>query len=221
MKTILGFVGFLLLATAVAQQHDEPRSKRLIYGVAIGQDGQPAKGIGLTASPLGVGLGARLPHARTNDKGEYRFENLPWWGRYTVYADDEDAGYSSYSTGGPADDSNPSEVELTPEHREAEFKVYLPPKAGFVEIHLTNRRTGIGVSGMSVALMPMEKPESPLFSMSCYSNHVILVPPDENLLLHIRSDGFREWDESVGRGKPIRLSSGTRLTLAVQLEPSD
>jgi hypothetical protein len=67
--------------------------------------------------------------------------------------------------------------------------------------------------------MSMENPESPLFTMSCYSNHVILVPPDKNLLLHVTSDGFREWDESVGRGKPLHLSSGTRLTLAVQLEP--
>ena len=199
MKTILVFLGFLLLATAVAQQHDEPRPNGVIYGIAIGQDGQPAKGIGLTACPLGVPLGTALPNTKTNDAGEYRFENLPWWGRYTVYAEDEEAGYSSFSTG-PAGDGHPSEVELTPEHREAEFKVYLPPRAGFLQIHLTNRRTGIGISGMSVTVMLMEYPESPLFTMGCYSNHVVLVPADKNLLLHVTSDGFREWDESVGKG---------------------
>jgi hypothetical protein len=218
MKTTLVFVGFLL-AAAVAQQHDEPPPKGVIYGIAIGQDGQPAKGIGLTASPLGVVLAAVLPHTKTNDAGEYRFENVPWWGRYTVYAEDEEAGYSSFSTG-PAGDSSP-EVELTPEHPEAEFEVHLPPKAGFLHIHLTNRRTAAGISGMRVAVMPMENPESLLFTMSCYSNHVVLVPPDKNLLLHVTSDGFREWDESVGRGKPLHLNSGTGLTLAVQLDPSD
>jgi|SRR6202142_1018546 len=220
MKTTLVFVGFLLLATAVAQQHDEPHPKGVIYGVAVGQDGQPAKGIGLTAYPLGVALGAALPHAKTNDAGEYRFVNLPWWGKYTVYAEDEEAGYSSFSTGS-AGDGHPSEVELTPEHREAEFKVYLPPRAGFLQIHLTNRRTGADISGMRVTVMLMENPESPLLTMSCYSNHAVLVPADKNLLLHVTSDGFREWDESVGKGKPLHLSSGTRLTLAVQLEPSD
>jgi hypothetical protein len=112
------------------------------------------------------------------------------------------------------------EVELTPEHPEAELKVLLPPRAGFIQIHLTNQRTGAGISGMRVALIPTESPASPLFTISCYSNHVILVPPDKNLLLHVTSDGFREWDESVGRGKPIHLSSGTRLILAIQLEPS-
>jgi len=219
VKTTLAFVGFLLLAPAIAQQHDEPHPKGVIYGIAINQEGQPAKRIGLTAEPLGVGLAAKLPHTSTNDAGEYRFEDVPWWGRYTVYADDENEGYSSFSTG-PAGDSSPPEVELTPEHPEAELKVLLPPRAGFIQIHLTNQRTGAGISGMRVALMPTESPTSPLLTMSCYSNHVILVPPDKSLLLHVTSDGFREWHESVGRGKPIHLSSGTRLTLAVQLEPS-
>src|ERR1700724_718813 len=146
MKAEFVFVGFLLLVTAVAEQYDEPPPKGAIYGIAIGQDGQPAKGIGLTASPLGVALAAVLPHTRTNDAGEYRFENVPWWGRYTVYGDDENEGYSSFSTG-PAGDSTPPEVELTPEHPEAELGVLLPPRAGFIQIHLTNQRTGAAISG--------------------------------------------------------------------------
>jgi hypothetical protein len=220
VKSALVFVGLFLLAAASAQQNDEPHPKGVIYGIAIGQDGQPAKRIGLTAEPLGVALGAVLPHTRTNDAGEYRFENVPWWGRYTVYGDDENEGYSSFSTG-PAGDSTPPEVELTPEHPEAEFEVHLPPKAGFLHIHLTDRRTAAGISGMQVAIMPMENPESPLFTMSCFSNHVVLVPPDRNLLLHVTSYEFFEWDESAGKGKLLHLSSGTRLTLAVQLEPSN
>jgi TonB family protein len=218
MKTALVFVGLLLLATAGAQQHNEPPPKGVIYGIAIGQDGQPAKGIVLTAYPLGVPLGTALPATRTNETGEYRFENLPWWGRYTVYAEDEDAGYSSFSTG-PAGNSHPSEVELTPEHREAEFKVYLPPRAGFLQIRLTNRKTGVGISAMRIALMLAENPASQFFSMSCYSNHVILIPPEKHLLLHVTSGGFQEWEQSAGMGKPIYPPSGARLTLDVQLEP--
>jgi hypothetical protein len=217
VKTALAFVGLLLLA-ASAQQNDEPHPKGVIYGIAIGQDGQPAKRIGLTAEPLGVALGARLPHTRTNDAGEYRFENVPWWGRYTVYGDDENEGYSDFSTG-PA--GSPPEVEITPEHPEAELKVLLPPKAGFIQIHLTEQKTGAGISGMRVALMPTESPASPLFTMSCYSNKVILIPPDKSLLLHISSDGFREWNESIGKGKPIHLASGARLKIDVQLEPAE
>jgi hypothetical protein len=219
MKTTLASVGFLLLATAVAQQHDELRPKGVIYGVAIGQDGQPAKGIDLTAYPWGVGLGAMLPHVKTNDKGEYRFEDLPWWGRYTVYAEDEEAGYSSFSTGPDLGDGHAAEVELVPEHPEAEFRVNLPPKAGFLEVHLTNRKPGNAISAMRIALMSAANPVSPLFTMSCSSKQVVLIPPETNLLLHVTSDGFREWAESTGKGKPIHLVSGSRLTLDVQLEP--
>jgi hypothetical protein len=219
MKATLIFVGLFLLAAAVAQQQDESGPKGVIYGSVIGQDGKPAKGIGLEASPLGVGLGARLPHTRTNDLGEYRFEKIPWWGKYSVYAEDDDAGYSVFSTGEGRND--PPEVELTPEHREAEMKVYLPPKAGFLHIRLTNRRTGAGISGMGVALALMESPDQQVFSMSCYSNHVVLIPPDKNLLLHVTSDGYREWDESAGKGKPLHLASGAQLMLNIQLEPLD
>jgi hypothetical protein len=217
VKTKFIFPCVLLLSVATAQVHQQPVLKGTIYGIVVGQDGEPAKRLGLTAEPLGVALAAVLPHTKTNDKGEYRFENVPWWGRYTVYADDEDAGYSVISTG-PAGNGHPAEVEITPEHPEAELSVSLPPKAGFIEIHLTNRKNGAAIPGMVLAVTPLEEPESPLFTMSWYSDHIILVPPDTNLLLHIKSDGFREWDESIGTGKPLYVPSRSRLTLDVQLD---
>ena len=218
MRNTLVLVGFLLLATVAAKQRDEPPTKGAIYGVAIGQDGHPAKGIGLTAFPLGVAIFATLPHTKTSDTGEYRFENLPWWGRYTVYAEDEEAGYSSFSNGA-ASQSHPQEVEIAPEHPEAEFRLYLPPQAGFLTINLTNQETGAAISTMMVELRQTDEPRSLVFRMSCYSNHVVLIPPDQDLLLHVSSDGFREWQESVGKGESIHLASGTRLKLDVQLVP--
>ena len=75
--------------------------------------------------------------------------------------------------------------------------------------------------------MPTEKPDSHLFTdpgvltISCSSDRMVLVPPDKNLLLHVKSDGFREWDESIGMGKPVNVPFGNRLTLEVQLDPSN
>ncbi len=113
------------------------------------------------------------------------------------------------------------EVDLTRQYKEAQLKVYLPPRAGFLHIHLTNRRTGNRISGMAVSVMSMEHPDSLLFSMSCYSNHVVLLPPDRDVLLHVMSEGFKEWEESVGNGKPFRLSSGAESTLDINLEPAN
>jgi len=218
MKTALFFIGSLLLAIPAMAQQRQSRPDGVIYGTVIGEDGQPAKGLGLTAHPLGVALGAVLPRTTTNQSGAYRFENLPWWGRYTVYADDEEAGYSLYSND-PARDV--AEVEVRPEHREARINLRLPPKAGFLHLHVTNQVTGAAIPAMRLTVMSIDKPDSVLFTMSCSSTHVVLVPPDMNLLIHVTSDGFREWDESVVRGRPINVQSGTRISLDVQLLPSN
>lgn len=121
--------------------------------------------------------------------------------RTSFNADDEAAKYSRVSTG-PLELH--TDVEITPEHPEAAFNLYSPPRAGFIQIHLTNRATGRAIREMmTVWVSPMDKPGGPgSFTISCYSDHVILIPPDQNLLLHVKADGFREWNESVGTGKP-------------------
>lgn len=50
-------------------------------------------------------------------------------------------------------------------------------------------------------------------------DRVILVPTDRDVLLHVTSQGFHEWDESVDKGKLIPMASGARRTLDAQLEP--
>ena len=220
MKIALALAGILLIGNISAQQSEDPAPKCVIYGTVVDQDGQPAKGIGLTAMPLGVGLGTMLPTTKTDTSGKYRFEGLPWWGRYTVYAEDEKAGYASYASP-PVGPGPTAEVTLSPQHPEAEFNFRLPPKAGFLHIHLTNRKTSALIKTMEVKVTSQEDPDRQIFSEGCFSDRIILLPPDKDLLLHVTSRGFLEWDESVGLGKPIRIASGNSLDLDVQLEPVD
>ena len=180
--------------------------------MAIGEDGQPAKGIGLTV--WGPGSGSpdeKLLHTQANEGGEYRFENLAP-GEYRVCADDQDAGYAPQSTLCSAA-GHPAEVVVTVEHPEAELRVYLPPKAAFLTVRLVNRATGAEIPQGSVSWSLPENPRARVFEAACGSNAVVLVPPDKDLLLHVTADGFREWEESAEAGKPIRLHSGTRRTL--------
>lgn len=217
MKTVVVLAIAMTLSVAAAQQPAGPVAKGVIYGAVIDQDGHLAKDLGLTAYPLGVALGAILPHTKTDQKGKFRFAGIPWWGRYTVFADDEEAGYSLYATGMNAI----HEVTLSPEQPEAEFSLVLPPKAGFLKIHLTNQKTGKPIDGVQVKVMSAYDPKELIFSHSCASTRTILIPPDRDLLLHITSSGFHEWSESTGDGMPLRLQSGTSVTLEVQLDPSD
>jgi hypothetical protein len=159
-----------------------------------------------------------FPWTKTNDTGVFRFEHLPL-GRYMVFAEDTDEGYSSSSTGAGGD--HPGEVELTTEHAEAEFNLRLPPKAGFLLFNLTNQKTGAAISGVQVTVMLAGPPQKFIFGIGQSSSKAVLVPSDKDLVLHVKSWGFREWAKSVGDGKPIRIAPGNRLTLDVQLEAAN
>jgi hypothetical protein len=67
--------------------------------------------------------------------------------------------------------------------------------------------------------MSSQTPPQQIFSASQSSESVVLIPSDKNLLLHVTSWGFHEWDESAGRGKRIRVAPGSHLELYVQLAP--
>ncbi len=219
MKALLVCTAFTLLTLSAAKQDSRARAHGAIHGTVIDHDGQFAKNIGLEACPLGVPLGAVLPRTRTNGKGEYRFGDIPWWGMYTVYAEDEETGYSNLSTG-RAEPGRLPEVELSQDHPEANLDLRLPAPAGFLRIHLTNRKTGDEIDGVQITVNSAEPTPSFLFSQSCYSNRVILIPPDKDVLIHVTSSGFREWDQSIGRGMPMRIASRSHMRLEVQLEPA-
>jgi hypothetical protein len=216
MRMLLILAGILSVTPAVAQNHAGSPNIGVIYGTVTAPDGLPAKGLILNAEPLGVVLGMALPWTKTDDTGAFRFEHLSL-GRYTVFAVDEEEGYSLFTTG--VGGVHPPEVELTTDHSEAEFDLRLPPKAGFLFFHLTNQSSGASISGVEVTVMLAGNSPKVIFTGSFSSSQAVLVPSDQNLLLHVKSWGFREWDKSVGNGKPLRIAPGDRLTLDVQLEP--
>jgi hypothetical protein len=220
MKIAPVIFGFLLVANALAQQPDQSVPAGVIFGIVLDQDGQPAKGLRLNAFPLGVPLGTVLPTTKTDLTGKYRFKDIPWWGRYTVYSEDDNAGYKNGITGPPVRLGQPAEITLSSQDPVAEFDFRLPPKAGFLRIRLTNRRTGAVILGVGVSATSQEDSGGLIFSESCSSDRVILLPPDKDLLIHIKSPGFLEWGESRGNGKPLRIASGSSLDMDVQLEPA-
>lgn len=201
-------------------QSNLSEAKAVIFGRATDPEGKPAKGIRLVACPLGKVLATALPWAVTDKSGKFRFERLFGWGKYTVYADDAAAGYSDFSQD-PDYRANPLAVTLSAEHPQAEFNFRLPPRAGFLYFHLMNQKTGAAVDGVEVDIFLAGNPRKWIFSNGQGTDKPVLVPPNRDLLVHVKSRGYKEWYVSPGKGKPIHIAPGERMDLDVALDPEN
>jgi hypothetical protein len=216
---------FLVLTVRLHAQSviQSPECNGVIHGPVFDLSGERVKGIKIEAWPLGVDLSAVLPTVNTDQEGEYRFENVcP--GRYTAIVEDKKAGYpaSSPTLNEFLYGTSIAEVRLTAKHPEAELPVYLPPKPGFIQVHIINGNTKAGVRKFSVKLkVPGQHiaPEISYESDAILEEHEIQVPPDRDVILRVTAQGFHEWSESARHGKLIRVPSGTESTLEVELEP--
>jgi hypothetical protein len=206
----------VLLGVARAQQPSS-HVHGVIFGRVIDQSGQPARGLQLVAYPLNALLATALPFTRTDQDGLYRFEDIPWWGRFTIVPNDPEAGYSQFATGAPLQDGKIQQVSLAQEHPEAELNFRLPPKAGFLKIYLKNKGTGEKIADLHVVLYAAEPPNKPIFGGTGIADRPVLIPPGRHLLLHVDATGYKEWERSAGKGFPLYMSSGERRTLEIQL----
>jgi hypothetical protein len=219
MKIVLAFVVLWLTVGASGQQSHESTGE--IHGTVVGPDGQSAKGMLLSAVMECPSICSFwMTQTVTNKDGEYRFQHLPLGQKYSVFADNTKAGYPRF---GPAP---AGAVELTASHPDAELRVDLPPKVGVLVIHLSNKTTGAIIPRGLVKVKVLDAPDSRWSevwadSSNClfFPDCAISVPPDKQLLVHVSSAGFREWDKSAGKGKPFLVHSGARLNWDIQLEP--
>src|SRR5271169_897853 len=98
MNLIFVIVPFLIASPTFGQRHFQgPECKGVVHGVVLGQNGEPVSGLDVTLDPLGVDLSFVLPHMKTDERGEYRFEQVcP--GRYSIFWTDEEGGYPRSSS---------------------------------------------------------------------------------------------------------------------------
>ena len=222
MKSVRSLIVLLFFMPAIAQNPGAPPFHGIIYGAALDNDGRPAREIRLVAYKLAGATGGYVPagSTRTDQGGRFHFESIAAAGTYTVVAEDEAAGYSR---GGnwPSGPLGSESVDLSPKSPEAELDLRLPPKAGFLLIHLVNRKPGEAIPHAEMIVTTDDQRPQTIFHWEGYSDRVVSVPSGRTLLLHISLSGFREWSESLGRGRPIRLRPLERMTLQVALDPAD
>jgi hypothetical protein len=198
----------LLFTTAASAFQSEVNG--VIYGVVVGVDGQPISQIAVEAFPTKNPWSGSLPHAKTDSMGRYRIERLPL-GEYNVWAYDQQAGHP-YSNWDFYYGKDLPKAQITGDHPNVELRVDLPAPAGFLELHLSNARTGENIRAMRAALRWANNPHR-LLRITGYTDRAILLPPEEDIEVHLSSDGFGASDQT------IRLHPGDRVILNLQLEP--
>lgn len=219
MKIAVAFAVFSLAVGAFGQQSRDVGGE--IHGFVIDHDGQPAKEMRLSAvMECPSGCAFWMSETTTNQAGEYRFQHLPLGRKYAVFADNTKAGYPRF---GPA---AAGAVEITVGHPVAELRVGLPPKVGILTIYLTDRTTGAVIPRVLIKMKALDAPDSQWSELWADSSHCLFfsdcavpIPPDKPLLVHVSASGFNEWDESMGKGKPLLIHLGVRVTWDVQLQP--
>ena len=217
MKLILTAIFAFVLDVSTFANITDPNCGGVVHGTAVDGDGRGVAAIRLLLDPLGVDLGYLLPTTRTNESGEYRFENV-CAGRFTVLVDDERAGYPpSYFMELVAS----SEVKLTAEHLDAELLVHVPAKAAFLKVIAHNSRTNVTVPSLSLQVMlKTSKPKMyDWITIDHLSSDPLLIPANTDLLCRVRAAGYHEWQEGKKKGKQIRIASESLLNLDVELEP--
>ncbi len=196
-----------------------PTCTGVIHGIVFDGSGDKVSGIAVEAWPTRL-LAGSVPSVKTGPEGDYRFEHIcP--GTYVVTVADEKAGYphaspmvSAFIYG------SIEEVRLTIESPQADLPVRLPPKPGFMQLHITNRETKAEIPKFTVMLNVKGQPGGLSFIFDVgIKDHKIELPPDKDVICHLTADGFREWSESAGQGKLIRIQSGTKGTLEAELQP--
>jgi hypothetical protein len=229
MKIFLSFASLLFAFHAPGHSYaweyrqQGANCKGEVHGIVFGQDGKPWSGVGLVLEPTGD-FDYLLPRTKSDEHGQYRFEEVPC-GEWGVYVEDKDAGYPRsgryvnwflYGIWSP-------KVKITEKKLEGELDVIAPPRPGIVELHVKNASTRAEITRNEVRLKVSRKrwmqsscDESEFASCE---NSSYLVPPNQNVILHIKSPGFREWKESAGHGKLIHLSAGEVMKLEIELTP--
>ena len=207
----------------VKNHNQDTDCKGVIHGVVSRLDGKPWGGVNLILEPVGD-YDYVLPRTKTDEQGEYRFSDVTC-GNWGVFVEDKDAGYPhagrilNWALYG----RRSKQVRITKKNLEALLNVTAPPRPAQLRVRAIDSKTKAEIACVEVQLKVTRKREikilCPDSEMASREDYYFLVPPDQNVKLHITSKAFHEWKESAGRGKAIRVPTGEILTINVELEP--
>jgi hypothetical protein len=131
-----------------------------------------------------------------------------------IFAENPQAGYQAANN--PMEQGVP--VNLNELEPVANVTIKIGPSPAEIVLDVVDRSTGKPVSAFVVRWIRID--DAPVAATDSNKNR-ILVPPNVELLLTVRSPGYERWfyTDVSARSRPIlRLASGERKTISVELE---
>jgi hypothetical protein len=192
----------------------------VIEGTVRYENGNPANGATVYASPIGRPSIGIIPHSSTDETGHFTITHL-WLGKYAVAAAKLDEDYPDVSMQFYSDGKFET-VFLSSRHATADVKLRLGPKAGVLTGTVADAVTGAPLYPC-VALVRASEPSNFLSGSGLIKpNYRLLIPPDTGVLVKMWLDGYQPWyfPGTVDKSKrtPVHLKPGEVVTLDIRLQ---
>lgn len=193
----------------------------VIEGTVRYENGNPANGATVYASPMDRPMQGIIPHAATDETGHFAISHLRL-GKYAVSAEKLDEDYAEMSKQFYSD-GKVETVFLSSRHAAVDVKLRLGPKAGVLMGTVADAVTGSPLSPC-VELVRASEPNNFLRGSGMIkSNYRLLVPPNAGVLVKMWLDGYKPWyfPGTVDKSKstPAHLKPGEVVALDIRLQP--
>jgi hypothetical protein len=205
------FAVFLIVHPVFGQE-----TKGEIIGTVVDERGSPVPNAQVSPQYLGVALFRSLVISVDTDvHGRFTIDHLDW-GRYAVHAGKEADGYPNtrfrlYQT------RSAPQVSLSPQHIVRRVTVKIGPKGGVL---VSSVRDAVTHTPVATQLVLKKHDGSGRIYLSEPPDFQVLLPADTDVLIEIRKEGYEPWVYATASRRSIRLKSGVRMRLEVNLTPS-
>lgn len=186
----------------------------VITGRITDEKGMAVAAAKVSVLPLnGRPEGSGIRYVDTDAQGRFAIDRLTW-GKYSVFAMKEDAGYPDMEPSFYSANTQIPVATITPAAPIARVSIRLGPRAAILEGSVSDALTGAPINAFFRLMRTSHKQDLLLTSLP--STYRVLLPPDTSISLSVTATGYKEWILP----NPINLRSTAKLRLDVQLAPA-
>jgi hypothetical protein len=188
----------------------------------VDQSGNPVAGAIAQMMPAdGKPMAMAIPQCLTDETGVCSYAHLRF-GKYHVDAMKTADGYPNLHWDLYGHGKSKLIAEVTPEAPTANVSITLGPKAAFITLKVVDDATGLSVGNPTVRLRLATDPDT-FISTGLHSDPRILLPPDEDILVEVSSEGYKPWhietQPEAAHANAVHLHSGEAREFTIRLQP--